>query len=196
MRDECTAKGIAMNRATFTAHCGRATLALAAALAVAGFAEAVQEPAGPKKTDLIEQLERDFTEARARLQKDDAGAKTQGAHRRIIEGIDRLLEDDAPEKAPPSAAPSTTPRPKSTQPMTEPKPAPQATPGAPMPEQKAGPQAKPAAPAPSAEFGPWHPKRNGHAEVVDAAGRERFPPRYEELLRAYYRALAGRTDEP
>lgn len=168
-----------------------AALALAAGLSQAG-----QERPAPKKGDVVKQLQKDFDDARARLQQDDAGEKTRAAHRRIIAGIDRLLQqEDDPGAGPPPQAPTGS---------TPPKPMNQSAPKAkPMAEGPSSPKVRPLPGDQPAErpgvgpAGPWDPRRKVQADAVDAVGRERFPPRYEELLRAYYRSLAaGRGEEP
>ena len=43
---------------------------------------------------------------------------------------------------------------------------------------------------PKAYDGRWGDYRLRPPEMIDAVGRDRFMPRYEELLRDYYRAIA------
>jgi hypothetical protein len=188
----------------------RTCTTLAALLLVTGLGQAAQERPAPKQADVVKELERDFDEARARLQKDDPGAKTRAAHRRIIAGLDELLkqEDDNNSATPPAPPPALPPRepapnegnqPKEIkQPKENKQPMPRATP---MAEPKSIPELTPAPPGKGPERpevgpdGPWDPRRQRQQEPVDAVGRERFPPRYEELLRAYYRSLAARRGD-
>jgi hypothetical protein len=175
------------------AHMIRTLATLAALLLVTGFSHATQDRPAPKKADVVKELQRDFDEARAGLQKDDAGVKTRAAHRRIIEGIEELLkqEDDKPPQEP---APKERQQPKeNTQPMPRAKP---------LAEPKSMPELTPAPGGQGPERpgfgpnGPWETRRKWQQPALDAVGRERFPPRYEELLRAYYRSLAaGRGEE-
>jgi hypothetical protein len=75
---------------------------------------------------------------------------------------------------------------------------PKATPtpqGESSPEVRVAPNSiMPENPRPEAD-GPWDISRHRKANALDALGRERFPPRYEELLRAYYRSLAAGRGE-
>jgi hypothetical protein len=189
----------------------RTVISLAAFALVAGLSRAGQEGASPKKADVVKQLQQDFDAARARLHKDDPGEQTRALHRRIIEGLDKLLEQEDDDSANPPASPNAKPPqgsgPKESEQLTEKE---RPMPGSkPMPKAQAnpdGPSAPEIRPAPKAQSGklpkvaadgPWHPIRDRRQEAVDAVGRERFPPRYEELLRAYYRSLAaGQGEEP
>lgn len=182
----------------------RYTPVLAAVFFAAGLSQAAQERPAPKKADVVKELQRDFDEARARLQKDDPGAKTRAAHRRIIAGLDRLLEqEDDDSSGNPPANPPPPARPEGQQPKESKPPMPQTPPGVkPMAEPKSIPEVRPtpggkgAEPSQVGADGPWDPRRPRRQESVDAVGRERFPRHYEELLRAYYRSLAaGRGEE-
>ena len=83
--------------------------------------------------------------------------------------------------------PQTGPKPKA-KPMAEPKPTPDLTPA----PQGKGPERPDAGPNGN---GTWDIPRNRRQEAVNAVSGQRFPPRYEELLRAYYRSLAAGRDE-
>jgi hypothetical protein len=168
---------------------------------VTGLSQAGQDRPAPKKADVVKELERDFDEARARLQKDDPGDKTRAAHRRIIAGLDELLKQEADNSsASPPANPSAPNEGKQPSENQQPMPLPKAQP---RPQEKSTPELRGAPESKTGERpnigpdGPWHPVRQRQQEALDAVGRERFPPRYEELLRAYYRSLAvGRGEEP
>jgi hypothetical protein len=189
------------------------TVATVAALTlVAGLSHAGQERSEPKKADVVKQLQQDFDEARARLQKDGPGEKTRAVHRRIIEGLDKLLEQEDDKANPPASSNANPPQESSAKQDEQPKGSQRPMPGVkPTPSSSAqpnsdGPSAPEIRPVPKGENGepskvgpdsPWDPRRKRQQQAVDALGRERFPPRYEELLRAYYRSLAaGRGEEP
>ncbi len=180
----------------------RCFLAFAAMVLLAGSSPASQGQPVPKKADIVKELQQDFAEASGRLEKDDPGAATRAAQRRLIEGIDRLLEQSDNSTNPP---PSSNSRPPQVPPMQPKMPnAPEATPAPtkPMPEAKSMPQsaagksaAEPTLSDPEPD-GPWDPRRLRQRESVDAVGRERFPPRYQDLLRKYFRSIAaGSGDE-
>lgn len=150
---------------------------------LAGSAWAGQEKPAGTKSDVIKELERSFEEARTGLQK-DAGAKTRAAHRRIIAGLDELLKSDEPAQPP---VPSKSP-PPANKPL--PPPAPKSA-----PESSPLPQAGLGTPGEGRlKDGPWDIRRQRQQEALDAVGRDRLVPRYEELLRAYYRSLAERGE--
>ncbi|HZZ82232.1 MAG TPA: hypothetical protein VFE62_27285 [Gemmataceae bacterium] len=190
---------------------GRMLAVLAIALTTIGLLQAGQGQPTPKKPDVIRQLRDDFEEARARLQKDDSGQATRAAHRRIIEGIDKLLEEENPDNNPPAPPPpGAPPMPPPTDSSATPKQnpsapkAPEQAKATPQPKSAPGtestPQSRPgvdgkALPMRPEMDGPWHPLRKLPREAVDAIGRERFPRGYEELLRAYYRSLAASRSE-
>jgi hypothetical protein len=197
----------------------RVLLAIGAFVLVAGVCWASQEQPAAKKADVVKDVERAFDEASARLEKDDAGKKTHAAHRRIIEGLDRLLNEDDPP-APPGAPPAganppppgksgeSAPPPAGQQPQGSDAARPKGT-GAAAGQPKSEPQAnsKPSgggvAPAPGAgppsvpnADGPWETRRYRQRLGIDAAAREGYIRNYEELLQAYFRSLAaGRGDE-
>ncbi len=186
----------------------RTFMTFAALVLAAGLSQAGQDRPAPKQADVVKELERAFDEARARLQKDDPGAKTRAAHRRIIAGLDELLkqEDGSSSVTPPANPPPPSNAPKGGQ---QPKPNKEHLPPTPLgvkpaPEARSVPEATPAPAGQGDERtnanvgadGPWDPRRKRQQESLDAVGGERFPRHYEELLRAYYRSLAaGRGEE-
>lgn len=158
---------------------------------------------------IVEQIRADFDHAVGKLNKNDPGASTRAAQRRILDNIDRLLDQDPP----PPAQQSQSPPPSRNSPPPQPKPMPETSHEArPTPESApAKPEAKSPAQAEIARGnaqprnleqmqkenrGAWQPQLPWRPRPeMEAYGRDQFIRRYEELLREYYRALARGGDE-
>lgn len=200
-----------------------ATCVAAAAPFRVGMQPETKKPAGAEdRRKIIDEIQTDLDRVLENLNRDDAGAETRKNQKRILAGIDRLLEQQDPEAANSSASQSPQPKPGANAPPT-PKPAPKPSPNSsspvkPVTKQTAAPKPgepkRPAPPAPLSESKPerenslsastlekmraeqqlpqgWSPELPmRHRQTLDAFARERFPPGYEELLRAYYRSLA------
>jgi hypothetical protein len=170
---------------------------------------------GTKKADaddrghIVERLRGKYQDVLDRLNKNEPGADTLAMQKEIAELLQRLLEQDEPPsaQAPPPVA-KDAPKHRSD-PASNPaqKPAPQSA-------EKAAtqrPNVQGLANEPSAKSlgemkkqlqaeGNWPlklPPR--HRDYIEVSGGGRFMPRYEELLRAYYRRIAeshrGTRDE-
>jgi len=154
-----------------------------------------QGAGGPNddRAKILERLRTRYQDVLDQLHRNDSGADTLAMQKEIAELLKRLLEqDDPPPRNPPHA-------PKSL-PMPEPKGSP------PSPIEKAQPmQAKAVerreterAPASFedmkkqlAKEGYWPLKLPARHQInIEVSGGGRFMPRYEELLRAYYRTIA------
>ncbi|MBI1830784.1 MAG: hypothetical protein HYR84_04955 [Planctomycetes bacterium] len=164
---------------------------------------------------IIQQLQSDFQNAADRLKKNDPGALTRKQQDRIIDGLNKLIDDPPPSPPsppspprPPSAPPPSPPPPPSPDPRTpETKPAPSPPPAV-LPKNEASPSEK----TPKSPNAQGEPKRTPEAlekllretkteedwarlpprvrQELDAYARGRLMPRYQDLLRAYYRSLA------
>ena len=170
------------------------------------------DPTAPAQSPqkIIDQLKADYDKVLDRLNADDPGDETRRNQQRILEGIDELLrrKDPDPSKnssanSPPNPKGNREPSPK--QPVGNPKET-----AAPVEQkQPARPEPKPVAktqPAVGKEGNPpntpedlrkemktdgfWPSLPPRHRADMEAFGRERFIPAYQELLREYYRNLA------
>lgn len=153
---------------------------------------------------LIEEIQADFDRAATDLNRNDPSAQTRQAQKRIIDGIDKLLE--RPE--PPAKQPSNSPAPRSPNARPKTPPPPSAQPAMKQPQRK--PAVEPApriaqkiranTPAASSKNplvdGPWPNLPPRHRGEVDAHARERFIRNYDALLREYYRALSENDRGP
>lgn len=174
----------------------------------AGLQDGVKKPsaAPDDRKKLVEDVKADLSKAVGELQRDNPGAEARAAQKRILDNIDKLLEaDDDPPPSANDAQPPMTPPPN-------PKPEPKAA--APMPDG-ANPDSRPVQPKqitqPEGNKGPrdgnpgtaaemlnelakkggqWGHRPPGLPPEMDAHLRQRFPPRYEDLLREYYRSVA------
>src|ERR1043166_1222649 len=115
----------------------------AALFAPAAWAELSVYGAGGAQPDaqkkILDDIQNDFGKVADRLSRSDPGAQTQGGMQRIIDNIDRLLDqknpnrDNASNPPPPKSNASQKPDPaSSTNPMPQPKPA--AKPSSPQPK--------------------------------------------------------------
>jgi hypothetical protein len=190
-----------------------AALLLASAVLASARAETAQQPEPGQKAEsrakIVEQIQADYESVLGRLKKDDPGAVTRSQQQRILDGLDKLIEQQDPE--PPRGASNPPPPPPTgnsgEKPMPQPMPsgssqAPkqqpdkQPAPTASAPKQKQiGQQAAPAAPAEVRKnregSDGWRitlPPR--HRTEIDSIPRDRLIRNYEEMLRAYYRNLA------
>jgi hypothetical protein len=177
---------------------------------VGGRADA-KKAAPEDRAKVIERLRVEYGSVLERLNKNDPGTDTQGTQRHIAELLKKLLENDDPSPpSPPPPSPQSSP----PKPPSDPPPAPKAPPMNPPQDASNVPQPKPAAKQATtceprqdasgrvetslAEMkkqwekdGRWPlqlPLR--HLENIDVSGGGRFMPRYQELLREYYRTLA------
>jgi hypothetical protein len=186
----------------------RSMLIAASLLLVIGVASAREALSfgGTKKADaddrghIVERLRGKYQDVLDRLNKNEPGADTLAMQKEIAELLQRLLEQDEPPsaQAPPSAA-KDAPKHRAD-PAANPaqKPAPQSAKKAAAQRQNVQGLAN----EPSAKSlgemkkqlqaeGNWPlklPPR--HRDDFEVSGGGRFMPRYEELLRAYYRRIA------
>jgi hypothetical protein len=188
-----------------------AVLLMSAVLASAR-AETAQQPEPGKKAEsrakIVEQIQADYESVLGRLKKDDPGAVTRSQQQRILDGLDKLIEQQDPEKnggasnpPPPPMGnsgekPKPQPMPTGSSQAPKQQPDKQPAPSASTPKQKqVGQQAPPANPAgvrkPRDGADGWQvqlPPR--HRTEIDSIPRDRLIRNYEEMLRAYYRNLA------
>ena len=158
-------------------------------------------PAGTDRRKLIGDIQADYDRVLDNLNRADPGAETRAKQKRILEALDKLID----EPDPPSAKASSSPPPKQPDPAPPPPKqtaAPKQTPAQPPTASTPAPKQAPAATSPPtvtvekirqeqkipAGWAPDMPPR--HRQALDAFARDRIPPAYEELLRAYYRTLA------
>lgn len=170
-------------------------IAISANFAYANTPNSAGGPGAQKKSSdpqrIIEQLRGDFDRAGSDLEQRKIDQATQETQQRIVDGIDELLKQR--ERSPSSKSNSSPPKSKAAvpPPMPEPAPANKKT-----VEKASEPAAKKAALAgkPRVEPAPASSDRWGlpprHRDAIDAVSGDRLVPRYEELLRAYYRALS------
>jgi hypothetical protein len=176
------------------------------------------DPAGSAKSTqkVIDQIKTDLDKVHDRLSADDPGAETREGQMRILKGLDDLLKQKDPNrpKNPPSSSsppPMGSREPKSPPMGNEPKPQPKPATNEPTPkpmpaqakERPAGTQSKPVAGSnttppnipndvrkePTID-GPWPTLPARHRALMDAVGRDRCIPNYQEILIEYYRNLA------
>jgi hypothetical protein len=177
------------------------------------------EPSAPAESTkkIVEEIQADYEKVLERLNKADPGAQTRKNQKRILDNIDKLLQQQDPNQSGPNSEPSAgnPPKPMNRGPQ-EPKPMPHDPPRhAEGKEQHATPPATPkgnnVATKPKAEVGSSQrgEKANTYEEMnkeakgndewtlprrlrqeMDAFARERFIRNYEETLRAYYRNIA------
>ncbi len=190
----------------------------AAELFRAGTQDGAKKPASPVDgAKIVDEIKTDLSKAVDELDRNNPGKETHAAQKRVVDNIDRLLnqDDDPPQNPPPSASPP---------PQSPPSDPPSSRPQPPTPEPKAvapnGPEPKPSTrganrPTPTnggqdvgprtanelrkedaAKGRPWGNMPWRPYPGMDLLGRERFPERYQDLLREYYRSLAesGRRD--
>ncbi len=179
-----------------------------------------QKPHPDSRGKVIDELRADYNDVVAEFARKNVNEEMRAKQQRIIDNLKRLLEDDDP---PPNPSGNTGPdnAPKSPPPPSGSKANPSASKQ--NPEKTPAPQPKNAQGNPSEAKQPMsgksgdsessprtieemrNDKKTGggymelpprQREAMDAHARDRFPPRYEELLRAYYRTLAesGRRD--
>ena len=170
-------------------------------------------PQPESRAKIIDEIRSDLVDVIEKLNKNDAGAQTRIRQQRILKNIDKLLEQDDPppsqnsnesssssSKPPPDRPPGQKPKPTGNSPA-------QAAEEKPLPKT---PEPVRAEPKPSAANGQRESRPKTFAEwekenartgdgwelpprvrrQMDAYSHDRFPPGYEDLLRAYYRALA------
>lgn len=166
-------------------------------------------PANPQK--IIEELRSDFGRVGSDFEKNQTGAETRKTQQRIIEGIDKLLEQQDPNPSQSKSANSSKNPPKPKEASANPPPVTNAEQKPPVAQPKSTvlkPQQKPAitkdiapasrAPKTLAEMRPeqtvgnqrWGDYPPRFRQEIDAFARERFMRNYAEILREYYRSLA------
>jgi hypothetical protein len=185
------------------AAAGRETTPFRAGSGQPGAKNTQTPPDNPQQ--VIENLRADFDRAGRELDKKDPGLAARKAQQRIIDGIDKLLEQEDPSPSKNQNAPSKPENqnaapPAGTKPA--PKPMPQLAPGEKeLTNNTAKPKsvnnlAKSQSQKPTAiedmrqEPGAWPPLPPRHRVNIDAYSRQQFIRNYHEILREYYRALA------
>ena len=176
----------------------------------------VLEPESRAK--IIDEIRSDLGDVVEKLNKNDSGARTRAQQNRIVKNIEKLLDDDDDPPSSPSGNNANSPPPpppggkenpqsksqSAPQPESKQQPTPQSkqapTPKASQPsgadsEVAKTPKVEPRIPASPDYWPPPLPRR--YQQDVDALSRGRFMPRYEDLLREYYRSLgeSRRGDE-
>jgi hypothetical protein len=172
------------------------------------------EPSAPQESTkkIVEEIQADYEKVLERLNRADAGAQTRQNQKRILDNIDKLLQQQDPNQG---GANSNPPKPMSPGPQ-EPKPMPHNLPRhvegkEQQPTPLATPKGNNVAAKPKAEVGgsqrgekattlaEMKQEAKGNEEWVlprrlrqemDTFARERFIRNYEETLRAYYRNIA------
>jgi hypothetical protein len=167
-----------------------------------------KKPATPSSPEdrkkIIAEINADSEHAIDRLNQRDPGADTRARQQRIIENIDKLLNEQDPDpkgnsqRPPPPKPMNPPPKPSGSDPGQKPMQAKEQGPQSPMP-----PTAKPAGnsksgqipkssdnPNTQKELGPWPYGRPGNRQEMDSIPRDGLIRNYEELLRAYYRNIA------
>jgi hypothetical protein len=177
------------------------------------------EPSVPAESrkKIVEEIQADYEKVLERLNKADPGAQTGKNQKRILDNIDKLLQQKDPNQGGANSKPgaSNPPKPMSPGPQ-EPKPMPHNPPRhvegkEQQPTPFTTPKATNVAAKPKAEVGgsqrakeantfeemkeeakgndEWRLPRRLRQEM-DTFARERFIRNYEETLRAYYRNIA------
>jgi hypothetical protein len=173
-----------------------------------------KKPQADSRSEIIEELRADYNDVVDEFAKKNFDAQMRAKQQRIIDNLKRLVEDDdpppnpngnsAPENAPKSPPPPSgskaNPPPVKPNPEKAPLPAPKnanGAPGEPKPPMAGQNGDRESPPRNIDELRKEMNKGGGHMdlpprqrEAMDAHARDRFLPRYEELLRAYYRTLA------
>jgi hypothetical protein len=154
-------------------------------------------PENPQR--IIEEIRSHFDRVGSDFEKNQPGAETRKAQQRILDGIDKLLEQQDPEPKNSKAPPTSKNSPPSNEPAVKPKPAlekPKITPATPksiadLPKEIANTAKTTESMAKSPTgSGYWPNLPPRHRDQIDALSRERFIRNYSEILREYYRALA------
>jgi hypothetical protein len=167
------------------------------------------------KEKIVADIQADYEKVLERLNKNDPGLQTRENQKRILENIDKLLQQRPPQGSAKSNPVDTSPLRSINPGAKEPNPMPQ------IPARQAEPKEQPPAPiaqqndTPSATKpkvevrpGPGSEKPRTFEEMkqeaindpwtlpprlrqeMDVFARERFIRNYEEMLRAYYRNIA------
>ncbi|MSQ93281.1 MAG: hypothetical protein EXR98_01850 [Gemmataceae bacterium] len=148
-----------------------------------------KKPAPDTPQKIIEELRLNFDRVGSDFEKQQPGAETRKAQQRILDGIDKLLEQDEPEPNKSKTPPSAKNPPKPMEPIANPTPKP----------KNVADLAKSTGKTPStpedmrllqSDSGFWPNLPPRHRDQIDAHLRERFIRNYNEILREYYRALA------
>jgi hypothetical protein len=158
------------------------------------------EPAESRQK-IIDQIKTEFDQVRDRLNADDPGAEVRAGQDRILKGLDELLKQKDPSQsknpppsssAPPPGSSEPKPQPAASEPMpmTQAKPQPAATQAKTGEVKKAAPPNTPDEVRKATKSGRWGEMPPRHGAAIDAVGRARFVPSYQEILREYYRNLA------
>jgi hypothetical protein len=191
-----------------TAHANIPTLAYQAG------AGEKPEPSAPveSRKKIVEEIQADYEKVLERLNEADPGAETRKNQKRILDNIDKLLQQQHPNQGGDNTKPGAGNPPKPMSPGRQgPKPMPH-NPPRPVEgkQQQPTPLATPTGNNVAAEVGGSQrgEKANTFAQMKEAKGsdewtlprrlrqemdtfaRERFIRNYEETLRAYYRNIA------
>ncbi|MBI3821355.1 MAG: hypothetical protein HY289_01600 [Planctomycetes bacterium] len=177
------------------------------AYAVASPFQANKKPDAPAQPEdrgkIVEQIHQDSAQTVDRLNQRDPGAETRSGMKRILEALDKLIDQQDPKPSPPPSSSSPPKQPAGNPPppiAQQPKPLVDPQPKKIVAEPKQAPgQAGNPPRTPEAvqkERSPtdlWPPLPPRHRAAMDAFAKERFIRNYEELLRAYYRNIAEKS---
>lgn len=159
---------------------------------------------GPKKTQppapptdprpIIEQIDKDFGNTVDRLTQKDPGVQTRENQQRILEGLDKLIQQQNPNHRPPSASnPPPPKKPAGPPPVSAANPAPKQPPAAqktPAGKVENRATTPPAAPKEKHPVEAWPNLPPRLRAEMDAFAREGYPARYQRLIGAYFRSVA------
>ena len=179
--------------------------------------KAVPSSTAESQKKIVEEIQADYEKVLERLNKADAGAQTRKNQKRILDNIDKLLQQQDPNQGGANSKPSAGNPPKPTSPgPQEPKPMPYNPPRhvegkEQQPTPLTTPKANNVAAKPNTEVGgsqrgekantfeAMKGEAKGNEEwrlplrlrqEMDTFARARFIRNYEETLRAYYRNIA------
>jgi hypothetical protein len=151
---------------------------------------------------IIDRIKANQERVRKLLGDNDSGAETRRLQRQIAADLAKLLESpDEPNPPPPGANSPRSNQPpagredasRQSVPSGTQKTAPQAKPGEVGPSGMEGRTPAQESPTPRPVDGRWGELPERLRKEIDAYPRDRMMPRYEELLRAYFRTLAERS---
>jgi hypothetical protein len=170
----------------------------------------LQEDAGKKSSaagvperpeDIVRRLHSEFEGTLDKLEKRDAGAATRDLQKKIVEDLEKLINQRDNKSGKPAAGQDDAQKTKPSDPQASQKnsdslgkaPASDtAPPGKPNQLQNAPKALGPAAGknAPKQSLGRWGDLQKWEQPQADVYGGQRYMPKYEELLRQYYRVIA------
>jgi hypothetical protein len=172
-----------------------------------------KKPHADNRGKIIDELRADYNDVVDEFARKNVNEEMRARQQRIIDNLKRLLEEEDPPRNPSGNASPPSPEnskadPPPSKPRTE-----KALPPQPKnaqgdlgePKQRIrGKEGESETPPRSIEEmrnektkgNAWPPLPARQQDALDAHARDRFPPRYEELLRAYFRTIAesGRRD--